>query len=354
MAIEVRNSRLRTILAFLLVFIFLPIPASASAGFVEAMSGAAYIKAFQKDKWELARKGDPLVAGDRVRTGPDGRALIRLSDGSKITIGNSSELEITAFLLQKKKRSGVFSLSTGKMRAVINRFSGSTDIKVKTPTSASGVKGTEFMVLSQGDANVLFGMESEVEVTGEGDRTVVLAPGTMTESTRGSDPIEPVEVPPGTPLYEARKELEAVTDVQAPVEWEKTGVLPNIIARWNINYASYLAESGRFREALDVLSIAIDLTETASVEAEAKAERANLLARGLKDLKGSFAAYMDIADNYTGTPYAGDALFMAGMVSMEMGEGETALRLFKKYLEQFPEGSHRETAVFFTGILESR
>lgn len=352
MAIEVILKSFRNCILSILTVFFIPALSLASVGSVNALSGTSYYRAKGAQKWNIASKGQALDTGDSVKTGADGRMMLKFSDGSSVSIGNSSELEITEFLLKKKNRSAVFSLSTGKMRAAVSRFSGTTDIKVKTPTSVAGVKGTEFMVMNQGSANVLFGKENSVEVSGDDSKTVKLTPGKMTENTRGGSPIAPVTVEPGSPLDEARKELEAVTDVGAPVEWEKAGKLPDILARWNINYGHYAADAQRFKDALDVFQISMDLTQTPAIKAEALLERGTIFSRNLNEPHKALAEYMEVIEKYPEPPFIENAVYSAGMVNMELGEKDPALKLFKRYMRDFPEGSHRDTVEFFIGILE--
>lgn len=335
-----------------LVILSLSPPSFASVGSINAVAGAVYFKAKGSDKWAVAAKGAPVDAGDSVKTGPDGRASLALSDGTRLSIGNSSELTITEFILKRRKRSAIYSLSAGKLRAIVGKFSGTSDVKVKTPTSTSGVKGTDFIVMNQGNANVLFGKEDSVAVSGDNEKKVLLTPGKMTENTLGGSPIEPVRVEPGSALEEARGDLEAITDVDAAVEWERAGRLPGILARWNINYGHYLADSQRFDEALDVFRIAIDLTELPSTRAEAHLERGTVYSRNLSEPKKALTEYMTVIESYPEPPFIENALFSAGMVNMELGEKAEALRLFKRYLSEYPQGGRRETVEFFIGILE--
>ncbi|MBI5888592.1 MAG: FecR domain-containing protein [Deltaproteobacteria bacterium] len=321
-----------------------PAPATqASIGSIAGMSGTVYFKPRDAAKWAVAAKGVRLDAGDRIKTGSDGRAALRFKDNSNITLGNDTELEITEFLLKKGSRSAVYSVSTGKLRAAVGKFSGRTDIKVKTPTSVSGVKGTDFIVMNQGDANIIFGEESNVQVSGDNGRPVVIKPNTMTENTRGTAPIHPEKVEPGTPLADVRAQLETVTNVDAPVEWEKAGQLPLILARWNINYGRYLAESKRFADALDVFQISVDLTEKMEIRAEAYLERGTLLSRNMNEPQRALAEYMIVIEKYPEPQYLENAIFSAGMINRELGDKENAKKLFERYLNEYPNGRHKET-----------
>ncbi len=341
-------------LASVLYFVFPPLSLSAEpAGRIESLSGAAYYKAKDSSKWTVASKGADLLPGDSVKTGSDGKMSLKFSDGSRLNVGNLSELEITEYLLKSRKRSAVYSLSAGKMRAIINKFTGSTDIKVKTPTSTSGVKGTDFIVMNEGPANVLFGKEDTVTVSGDDNRSVDLSEGGMTENTKGGKPIEPVAVTPGSALEEVRAELEAITDVERPVEWERAGRLPEILARWNINYGNYLADSKKFTDSLDVFQIAIDLTGLPSIKAEAHLGRGTVLSRNLNEPLSALKEYMEVVEKYPTPPFAENALFSAGLINMELGEKSEALKLFKRYAGEYPEGSHKDTVELFIKVLES-
>lgn len=325
----------------------------AAVGRISALSGAVYLKAKAAPKWKVAGKDAAVEAGDKVKTGSDGRATIEIEDGSRLSLGNDSELELTEFTLKKDKRSAVYSLSTGKLRAYVGKFTGKTDVKVKTPTSTSGIKGTDFIVMNQGDANVIFGEESDVEVSGNDTKAVTISPGHMTENTRNARPIEPVNVEPGSSLEEARAQLEAVTDVERPVEWEKAGRLPDMLARWNINYGHYLADSRRFADSLDVFQIAIDLSSVAGVRAEAHLERGTVLSRNMGEPKRAISDYMSVIERYPVEPFLENAVFSAAVVNKELGEKKTALELFKRYLADYPHGSHRGTVDVLIRSLEA-
>lgn len=322
------------------------------AGRIANLSGGVRIKPAGRLAWFSVRKGAPVHTGDALKTGADGRAMLELADGSFLSMGNGSELEITEFIVSEKARSGLFSLSTGKLRALIKRFAGSTDIKIKTPTSTSGVKGTDFMVLNKGEANAVFVREGGVGFSGGPGAGVDVNGGEMTENTGHGEPIEPVAVEPGSMLDEVRAGLEAITDVDAPVEWEKAGRLPDILARWNINYGHYLADSKRFPLALEVFRIAVDLADTPSTKAEAHLERGTVLSRNLKRPAEALAEYMTVMDEYPVEPYVENALFSAGMIKIDLGERDGALGFFYRYVKQYPQGSHRDTVDLLIRKLE--
>src|SRR3989338_3343944 len=324
----------------------------AEIGSVTKGSGAIYFKAKGEKKWIVAEVDIEINEGDRIRTGTDGRMELLLQDGSKLSIGNNTEMEITRFLIDKDKRSGTIFLIKGKLRAIVAKFSGRTDMKVKTPTAVAGIKGTDFIVMNEGKANVLFGEEGSVEVKGKDKESVNLAPNTMTENTQGHAPITPVKVEPNTPLADARKELEAVTNVDAPVEWQEAGKLPQILARWNINYGHYLADSGKYKEALEVFQIAADLTDISEINAESRVQRGTVFSRNLSLYQDALKEYQIVLDKYPGMPQAESAMFSIGMIYKDMNEKEKAREYLQRYLKQYPQGKHAPTIETLLGELD--
>ena len=325
-------------------FLLMPSMAMAGAGALDTFSGAVFFMAKGGADWATAVKGVEVNAGDKIRTGSDGRALIVFGDGTKIMLGNDSELEISDYMVSAKKRSAVYTLATGKVRAIVTKFAGKSDIKVRTRTAVAGVRGTDFIVMNQGNANVMFGNEGTVAASAAGGKdSVPLKAGQMTENTSGVTPIKPIAVEPGTPLAEARAQLEAVTDVNAPVEWEVAGKLPAMLARWNINYGHYLADSKRFKDALNIFQIAIDLTEISSVRAEAHLERGTVLSRNLNDPKAALTEYQAVMEKYTVSEFVDNAVYSSGVIYMDMGDKENARKLFTRYLSEYPKGARRGT-----------
>ncbi|MBI5048804.1 MAG: FecR domain-containing protein [Deltaproteobacteria bacterium] len=326
----------------------------AAIGNISKGSGAIYFKAKAGKKWAAATAGAEINEGDRIKTGKDGRIELALQDGSKLTVGNNTEMEITRFLLDKdkNKRGATIFLVQGKLRAIVAKFTGKTDMKVKTPTAVAGVKGTDFIVMNEGKANVLFGHEGAVEVKGKDKESVALSPDTMTENTQGHTPIAPVKVEPNTPLADARKQLEAVTDVDTPVEWQTTKNLPIILARWNINYGHYLADSGKYKEALEVFQIAADLTDMPEIGAESRAQRGTVFSRNLSLPQDALKEYQIVLDKYPQMAQAENALFSIGMIYKDIGEKEKATEYLQKYLKQYPQGKHSSTVELLIKELE--
>jgi FecR protein len=68
---------------------------SARAGGINAVTGQAAVHAKGDSDWQQLTITDDLDAGDRVRTGQDGRVEILLNPGSYLRVGGNTEFELT-------------------------------------------------------------------------------------------------------------------------------------------------------------------------------------------------------------------------------------------------------------------
>ncbi len=124
--------------------------------------------------WNPAQRGQALQPGDRLRTGPDSRATVRLSDRSVIRLNQRTWLQIQApqaaggrarFRLE---RGSLFFLNREKPR----------DLEFETPLVTGAVRGTEFLLEvddSPGAARLALA-DGEVELVSPTDRRVLSGP----------------------------------------------------------------------------------------------------------------------------------------------------------------------------------
>jgi len=319
---------------------------AAQVGSITGLSGKVQGRAKEGLAYTTLAKGAVINEGAWIKTGDKGWVELTLADKSTFVLSNNTEFQVTSFLLGKQKREGVFTLAQGKLRASVVKFGGrQSGMSVKSGTAVAGIKGTEFLMLSQGQANVFFGNEGKVGVSGElQGQQQLLTPDTMTQNTRGVTPLEPLKVEPGTPLAEAKDVFEKITAAVPPAAWTDSGKIADIVARWNINYGHYLADSGKYQEALHVFQIALDLTKVAEVRADAHLERGAVYARFLANPELALAAYLLVLEEYPKLTQAETALFNAAQTLVELGFAEQAKLRFEQYLQQYPQGRHRSNA----------
>lgn len=94
--------------------------------------------------------GGGLMEGDRVVTGPKGAASVTLKDGTVLSVGPNSSADLTHYVYDQTSQNGslLVNLVQGTVR-MITGIMGKTNpelIKLTTPTSVVGVRGTDFIV----------------------------------------------------------------------------------------------------------------------------------------------------------------------------------------------------------------
>jgi len=346
---------MRIILSLLIIFLC-AVPAYGARntiGKVTEISGNVLYREKDNLTYQTLKRGTVLEKGYWIKTGADGWAVLTLTDNSKLTLANNTELELTEFVIGKNKKDSVFSITQGKLRASVVRLAGeSVNYRVKSPTAVAGIKGTEFMMMTQGLANVFFGNEGVVEISGDTTPKKPLTVDTMIQNTRGYTPTDPVKVEPDTPLYTAKRDFEEITGAVPPKDWEISGNLPNIIARWNINYGHYLADAGRYEDALYVFQIALDLTNLPEIRSDARLERGAVYSRFLRNPEAALAEYLLVIEEYPQVPQRETALYLTGMTLYELGFKEQARERLLQYKREYPTGRYIGSVETLLNVIE--
>ncbi len=97
-----------------------------------------------------AAVGTRLQPSDTVRTGADGSVGITMEDDSLLSAGPNSALKLDRYAFDPTTRQGQFdaSLQKGSLAVISGRIAKQSPeaMKVRTPSSILGVRGTEFVV----------------------------------------------------------------------------------------------------------------------------------------------------------------------------------------------------------------
>lgn len=125
--------------------------AGARIGTFKQVQGETWVSA--ADARRAAQPGDGLRAAERVGTGRDGSAVIVLRDGTALTVGPNSLLDLSRFQFDATTHQGnvLLDLLQGTVRVVTGLLAKvHPDLfKVQTPTAVVGVRGTDFIVETQ-------------------------------------------------------------------------------------------------------------------------------------------------------------------------------------------------------------
>jgi len=123
-------------------------PAWAEIARVKSSVGAAVIE--RGTARMPARPGLQLNPGDRLVTGKDGRISLSFIDNTRFSVGPNSRIAVNEFSYDRTRQSGTFvtQVDRGSLGVVSGHIakSGKDAMKVRTPNSLLGVRGTRFIV----------------------------------------------------------------------------------------------------------------------------------------------------------------------------------------------------------------
>lgn len=98
----------------------------------------------------VAAPGGPVAEADRIVTTAGGSAVILLRDGTLITVGPNSQVDITRFQFDSTTQTGSLTVQVllGSIRMVTGLLGKlqPENVKVLTPSSTVSVRGTDFIV----------------------------------------------------------------------------------------------------------------------------------------------------------------------------------------------------------------
>jgi hypothetical protein len=177
--------------------------ALGAATTVTVISGNVEVRHGATGSFVTATDGEVLAAGDAVRTGEGARAVLTYFEGSTVSVEPSSELTIeTASSFTDGSTVVVMQQHFGRTWHVVTKLiTGNSKYEVKTPASTASVRGTAFLVDSDGERTVV--------TTTEG--TVIAR---VADPERGGETVD-VPVPAGT-THEQKKDARPAPAAAAP------------------------------------------------------------------------------------------------------------------------------------------
>lgn len=123
-------------------------------GQIKVISGAVHME--RGGKPLPVQIGSPVLQSDTLVTGADGSVGITFTDNSLLSVGPNSVLAIDRYAFDSTTHAGQFdaSLKKGTLAVVSGKMVRQSPgaMRVRTPTSIMGVRGTEFVVrVAEGD-----------------------------------------------------------------------------------------------------------------------------------------------------------------------------------------------------------
>ena len=135
-------------MALAVIAILTATPANAEIARIKQSTGTAVI---ERGAQHLnAAPGLQLQAGDRLVTGKDGRMSLTFVDNTRFAVGPNSNVSVSEFQYDRTRQKGSFvtQVDRGSLAVVSGKIAKSDRdaMKVRTPNTLLGVRGTKFIV----------------------------------------------------------------------------------------------------------------------------------------------------------------------------------------------------------------
>lgn len=141
--------------------------AGNAVGTVSKLRGQA--RAAREGKNVMLAEGTAIMSGDGVVTGPDARLKIQFQDGSVITLGENSKLNIDKAKFDGSKRDIAATLLDGVVRAAVAKAGDGSNFQVSSSLVTSAARGTEWIMSIKDHTTSLLVLEGTVNAKGVGE-----------------------------------------------------------------------------------------------------------------------------------------------------------------------------------------
>jgi len=139
---------LRLPIAIALTACLIASPAFAEIARIKQSSGTAFVE--RNTQRLKPAPGLQLLAGDRLVTGKDGRMSLTFVDNTRFAVGPNSRIAVSEFQYDKTRQKGSFvtQVDRGSLAVSSGKIAKSDRdaMKVRTPNTLLGVRGTKFIV----------------------------------------------------------------------------------------------------------------------------------------------------------------------------------------------------------------
>jgi hypothetical protein len=113
--------------------------------------------------------GAKIQSGDTIVTGPGARLKLQFLDGSTMTLGEASKLEIDKAAFDGGKRDIAATLLDGIVRCAVAKAAEGSNFEVSSSLVTSAARGTEWIVSIKDHTTSLFVLEGVVNAKGLDD-----------------------------------------------------------------------------------------------------------------------------------------------------------------------------------------
>ncbi|HVT53376.1 MAG TPA: FecR domain-containing protein [Dongiaceae bacterium] len=138
--------------------------AGADIGEVTKLRGQA--RAARNGSNVMLDVGTKIQSGDTIVTGPDARLKLQFLDGSTMTLGETSKLNIDKAAFDGGKRDIAATLLDGIVRCAVAKAAAGSNFEVSSSLVTSAARGTEWIVSIKDHTTSLFVLDGVVNAKG--------------------------------------------------------------------------------------------------------------------------------------------------------------------------------------------
>lgn len=147
------------------------------------------------------QRGNDINLQDTILTSQDARAILRFTEGTVLTLGGNTSMQVKEFISNTDKKRANFEFIKGAFRMVTGSITKTLkpDFTVHTPIGSIGVRGTDFWGGNLSDDNsidvVLLESENTVEVSNKFGKVTLTQVGEGTTLLPNKPPLSPRKWP---------------------------------------------------------------------------------------------------------------------------------------------------------------
>jgi hypothetical protein len=178
----------------LTLFMLAAAPAFAQTLRVESVVSPAWVER-GGSRLPLA-VGIRLADKDQVRTGPGGRALLRMAEGSAVRLGENATLGVDGLAERRDAGARLVTASLDVVRGafrfttdIFARKRSARDIKIRVTTITAGIRGTDVWGKSQDDRDIVCLIEGKIGVEHGGSQFTMSDPRSFFIAPRKEKPL---------------------------------------------------------------------------------------------------------------------------------------------------------------------
>ncbi|MCX5679888.1 MAG: FecR family protein [Candidatus Omnitrophica bacterium] len=167
------------------------------------------------------REGDPISAGDAIRTKSNSKAEVTFNDKSMLRLAQNTRIEVKDYVLDtnNKRKTAEIMVDRGRARTIIEKMPGLTEFNISTPNAKGTVHGSDIYTSFQAGSSSMLVAEGQLSI--------------INPTHPGKELIVPAGNSVIVPLDETPKGMRPYMDFEKKLQEQETAVPANIVRSQN-------------------------------------------------------------------------------------------------------------------------